>query len=331
MRVTQANDIRILIADDDNLLATRLERFLSSKGFHVRAARTGSEAMKLSRDWKPTFVFYDLMLPEVNALEFLRQVKAASLLGDDKMSVFVISGHNDPQNVRQCIQLGATEYIAKPYRHADILARVVLHLRPKREVSEYQGRSKQDFESAHYFLHLTDLTMCEALKGGPTTETLHNLTGMIGHSLDAVRVSVTMCELSNRKGLVIASNDKRSIEGIELDLAKYPEILYVLNNDKMLAIDNLAADPTMHFVTLKAKSIHFNSLIVVPIRIWGKMWGVLSVRLSEAKKTPLSEFELRYVQLTAHVMAMVIAREEALCPEKPSQNSGGSGPFRKTA
>jgi GAF domain-containing protein len=75
-----------------------------------------------------------------------------------------------------------------------------------------------------------------------------------------------------------------------------------------LALDNLKADPTMAAISSLNKSISFNAIIVCPIRIGNEVWGVLSVRLPESKKS-LSDFEIRFVQLTANVIGGVIARQ----------------------
>ena len=313
--------IRVLVADDETLLAQRLVEYFTEKGFIARGARNGTEVTTLLEHWKPDFVFYDLMLPEMNALTFLGKMNKEGRLGENKMRVFVLSGHNNAANVKECMRLGASEYVAKPVAHADLLARMILHLQPKREVGAYQPNSSEDFESAQYYMHLTDLTLREALKGQPTEDCLHNLTGLLGVSFKAVRVSVIRCTMESRRGYVIASSDKKNIDALEIDLVKYPEISYVLNNDKLLAVDNLAADPTLHFVTKQSKSIIFNSMLVAPIRVNGNAWGVLSIRLAESKQRA-TEFEMRFAQLVAHVVGLVVYAEPRLYVNMGKQGEG---------
>jgi DNA-binding response OmpR family regulator len=330
MSTTTKLPLRILLADDETLLAQRLGEFLSNQGFIVKMAKTGAEVEKLLKNWVPEIAIYDLMLPDMNALEFLKMARAQNLLSTGGMKVFVFSGQKDPHNVRQCMRLGAADYIHKPISHSDLLGRLMLQMRAKRELTEYKARTAADYGSAQYYLHLTDLTLREALKSAPVLESLHCLTGMVSHAFGAVRVSVIKCDFASRRGSVIASNDKRSIGSLPLNLVKYPEIMYVLQNDKMLALDNLASDPTMHFVARQTKQIQFNSMIVAPIRLVGRVWGTLSIRISESKDQPLTEFELRYAQLVSHVMGLVIVRDAALLLS--DEGSGGdSGQMPESA
>ncbi len=311
------SSVRVLIADDESLLAQRFADFLSEKGFQTKIARTGSEATEHFKKWQPDFVFYDLMLPELNGMSFLKKLRAEGFKASESSGVFILSGHNDPANIRECMRYGALDYIAKPVTQADLLSRLILQMRPKREIQEFKARTASDYDSAAYFMHLTDLTLREALKGNPVEECLHNITGMTAVALKAVRVSVVKCHWSSKAGQVIASNDKRSIGGLTIQLSKYPEINYVLNHDKLLALDNLAADPTMHFVTKQTKSIEFNSLVVAPIRIGGQIWGVFSARLPESKQKPLTDFEIRYCQFIAHLVGLVVVRDAALLLSRP--------------
>lgn len=295
-------EIKILIADDETLLSAKLADFLRSKGFDVRQVQNGIQASEAIHEWKPQFVIYDLMLPDMNALVLLKELKSAGLLAEDKIRVFVSSGQNIQSNIRECMRLGAADFLLKPLKHEDFFMRLVLHLQAKREVSD---RRSLDEDSAQYFMHLTDLLLRESLKGGPVFESLHNLTGMLAMALKAVRVSMIQCDRDQRLGWVIASSDKKSINNLQLDLGKYPEVMYVMNNEKPLALDNLTTDPTMHFVTQKDKEINFNSMIVSPVRIDNELWGVVSVRLPSSKER-LSDFEIRYAQLAAHVMGLVL-------------------------
>ncbi len=300
--------VRILIADDEALLSKRLAEYLNKRGFVVRHVRTGNEAKTSLIDWLPDFVIYDLMLPEANALQFLHATK--EIRAKQNVRVVVVSGHNDPRNARECLLAGAIDYIQKPFQHAELLNRLVMLMRARGEIPDYKPGT--DTSSAHYFLHLTDLTLREVLKGASVQETLFNLVGMVGISFGAVRTSLISCPPVSNHATVIASNDNRHLGRITIELRRYPEIQYVLQNDKILALDNLAADPGMQFVSRVAKSISFNSMLVAPIRIHGRVWGVLSIRLPESRKTSFSDAEIRYAQLAAHVMGTVVLRDPTL-------------------
>jgi DNA-binding response OmpR family regulator len=301
----QKRPIRILVADDEQLLTGKTIDFLHSKGFETRYVSDGLTARAVVKDWQPDFILYDLMLPGLNAIELLHELRKAKLLGEGKIRVLVTSGHNKKENVKECIRLGAADFLVKPITHEDLFMRMVFHLQQKHDVSDVKRSTKSEDQNALFYMHLTELLLRESLKGEGRDDCLHHLTGMLGHSMGAVRVSVIQCEQDERKGWVIASSDKRSIGGLQLDLGKYPEVLYVLRQDRLLALDNLTADPTMHFVTRQNKEISFNSMIVCPLKIDGANWGVISIRMPASKEF-LNEFEIRYAQLAAHVISHVL-------------------------
>lgn len=307
MDVLKSRPIRILVADDETLLSERMIIFLTEKGFECRYVKGGTQIANILATWMPDFIIYDLMLPDLNGLEFLRQLRQANLLGNDKIKVFITSTHNVGSNVKECLKLGASDYLIKPIKHQDLFMRLVLHMQSKKEIVDpKQGTA--EIENAQYYLHLVDLLLRESLKPGSAEELLHRLTVMVGMSMKAVRVSMVECDPDARSGWVVASSDNSKINRLKLDLFKYPEILYVLRNEKMLALDNLAADPTMHFVTRQNKEITFNSMIVAPIKISGHYWGVLSIKMADSKQQ-VNEFEMRYAQLAAHVMGLQIRPE----------------------
>ena len=323
-----APKIRVLIADDEMILSQHLCEFLNQKGFDARHVADGAEVRKTLEYWQPRIVLYDIMLPEMNALAFMK----SHLKSDSTMKVIVVSGHNNPANVKECMRLGASDYVSRPVSHETFLAHIVLQLQQKHELvevrSENSAQMASDAQSAKYFMHLTDLVLREALKGLAIEESLHNLMGLVGMALKAVRVSVIKCDPLHGKGYVIAASDNRLIAELPIDLHKYPEIVYVLNTEKPLAISSLAADEALHFVTKLSKTINFNAMIVVPIRLGGELgngqWGVLSIRLPNTK-TALSEFEIRWAQLVSHVAALIVARSPALTQPFPLTSPNGAG------
>jgi len=309
---TEDREIRILLADDDQQFCERVSDFLANNGFYTRYARNGLEVKNILLTWKPDYILVDLMLPEVNALQLLRHLGPQALgQGPGKIKVIVFSGHSHEANVRECLLAGAVDYLVKPMKYVDLLSRLVLHTQKKREIENLESASaaKSKSDEALHFMHLTDLVLREALKNLQLDETLFNLTRMVSMALKAVRVSVVACDGETRTGNVLGSSDLRQIGDLTLDLNKYPEILYVLNTQKTLALDNLLKDPTMASVAKQNKSINFNSMVVAPVRFNSHaIWGVLSVRMSENNES-MSDAEIRFVQLVSHVVGLSILKD----------------------
>jgi response regulator of citrate/malate metabolism len=120
-------ECRVLIVEDDAIVAKVHHRYVSStRGFTVAGiARSGGQARDMIQGLRPDVVLLDLELPGVSGLELLRDMRR----GPDPTEVIVVSAHASPQLVRNCIQLGALDYLVKPFwvsRFAQALALVAV-------------------------------------------------------------------------------------------------------------------------------------------------------------------------------------------------------------
>jgi DNA-binding response OmpR family regulator len=130
---SEENKIRVLIVDDDleiqNLARTLLERV----GIEALAAHNVAEAVSILRGTPmPTVVVLDLMLPDINGLELLRQMRAKSVF--DHIPVIILSALADPNQIKQGLELGADRYLTKPYIAHNLLKTVQDVLRTGRRI-----------------------------------------------------------------------------------------------------------------------------------------------------------------------------------------------------
>lgn len=307
----QPSETRILLAEETQFVSDKLRDALLERGFQVKLATSGAEACDIMRDWRPHFALYDMVMPDLMGPLFLKRIKdqlADGRHSDGRTRVFMMSSHNSMANVKECLKMGASDYLVKPVKLEALISRIVLHLQEKRQVSELRAGDLTDADRALRYMHMTDLLLRESLKPIAAPILLHNLVGMLGLATEAVRVSVIEGQVDAEHATVRASSDKKDIDGLKLELSKYPEVLFVLNSEKTLALDNLREDAQMSAISDQTKSISFNAMIVCPIHVRNEIWGVVSVRLSDAKKA-LSDFDIRFAQLTTHVVAHVITRE----------------------
>lgn len=307
MIVDADREVRVLVAEPEFIEAQRLVDFLTNNGYYVRFVRNGNELRNMLKTWRPDFILAEMMLPELNALELLKMLSEQNLLGEEKVRVMVMSSHNNPANVRECMRKGAVDYVVQPYKYVDLLRRLILHSQPKRTLAAVPEDSKDNGSEGHYYMHLTDLVLREANKPGPAEDRLFNLSQMASLPLKGVRCSITECDAAERRAWVRASSDDKSLKRLRLDLYKYPELVYVVTMQKTLALENLADDPTMNSVHGERKSISFNSMIAAPIWVAGDVWGVLHLRLPDSR-TSISDYEIRFVQIVAHAAGLVLGR-----------------------
>lgn len=102
---------RVLVVDDEPFVREVLSRFLSERGYQVDVAEDGQAALDLIRADAPDIVLLDLKMPRLGGLELLR------ILRDDgaELAVITISGHADEDTARESLDLGAADFINKPF------------------------------------------------------------------------------------------------------------------------------------------------------------------------------------------------------------------------
>jgi DNA-binding NtrC family response regulator len=112
----EPSHVRILIAEDEEMLGSVLEQFLTGKGHHVTVTRDGRAALDAMRRDEYDVALLDIVMPELDGLEVLRQ------LSDEPSppQVIIITGNGTIETAITAIRLGAYDYISKPYRMAEI-------------------------------------------------------------------------------------------------------------------------------------------------------------------------------------------------------------------
>jgi DNA-binding response OmpR family regulator len=116
--------MNVLIVEDEARIADFLAKGLRRQGYEVRCARTGSEALALTRGTRPgppiDLIVLDLGLPDIDGLEVLRALRAS---GSD-VPVIVLTARTEESDRVEALRLGAAEYHTKPLPFPDLLGSV---------------------------------------------------------------------------------------------------------------------------------------------------------------------------------------------------------------
>ncbi len=115
---------RILIIDDDEKLCALVRDYLTPQGFSVNAVTQGAEGLREALDGQYDLVLLDLMLPDMNGLEILRQ-----LCRDSAVPVVILSAQGSEADRVTGLEMGADDYISKPFSPRELLARLRALLR----------------------------------------------------------------------------------------------------------------------------------------------------------------------------------------------------------
>ncbi|MGZ3276170.1 MAG: response regulator transcription factor [Caulobacteraceae bacterium] len=112
--------MRILIIEDDEIVASTLELFLRSEGFRTHTETLGEEALEVARHYEYDAILMDLNLPDISGVDVLRKLRLNKVV----TPVLVLSGQTDLDTKIKCLGAGADDYLAKPVNHAELGARL---------------------------------------------------------------------------------------------------------------------------------------------------------------------------------------------------------------
>ena len=117
--------MKVLIADDDPVTLEALTACLRGEGFEAFPAAHGVEALELAEKHRPDVVCLDIMMPKLDGYEFCRRVRRA----DSSVPILFLSAKNEEIDVVVGLELGADDFIRKPFGKRELLARVRSALR----------------------------------------------------------------------------------------------------------------------------------------------------------------------------------------------------------
>jgi two-component system response regulator RegX3 len=122
--VTDGRPATILVVEDEEPLAETLRYNLEREGFRVSDARDGRSALERFRADHPALVLLDLMLPEISGLDVCRQIRQIS-----DVPIVIVTAKDSEADVVAGLELGADDYVTKPFSVRELVSRVRAHLR----------------------------------------------------------------------------------------------------------------------------------------------------------------------------------------------------------
>ncbi len=114
----------VLVVDDEEHIIELARMYLEQEGFTVEAAHDGAEALEKIRALKPALIVLDLMLPEVDGWEVCRRTRAGS-----EVPIIMLTARTDDVDKIVGLELGADDYLTKPFNPRELVARVKAVLR----------------------------------------------------------------------------------------------------------------------------------------------------------------------------------------------------------
>ena len=172
----------ILLVEDDKNVAGFIKTILTANQYQVEHARTGTEAKQMANSLRPNLIILDLGLPDMDGMEVLVSVRAWT-----QTPVIVVSARSSQQDKVKALDLGADDYVTKPFGTGELLARVRTALRHAQNAKEYSF-----FEASAQFRHgdlLLDFDKRRVLLEGADlhlTQTEYNIVTLLARNAGKV-------------------------------------------------------------------------------------------------------------------------------------------------
>ena len=130
MRGPPVAEVRILVVEDEDSFVDALEVGLAKEGFEVHVARDGAQALERFHAVDPDLVLLDLMLPRISGIDVCREIRTTS-----NVPIIMVTAKSEEIDTVVGLEVGADDYVTKPYRMREVIARMRAVLRRVEEGS----------------------------------------------------------------------------------------------------------------------------------------------------------------------------------------------------
>jgi PAS domain S-box-containing protein len=300
----------VLVVDDDTVSRHVLIQALANADLPHVAVASGSEALEMIEKVHPSIVLLDLVMPPPDGYQVLRILRSRAETRD--LPVVVLTALDADDEIARAFETGADDFVRKPFRPAELIARIRGQLRLRGFVEELAKKEKD----AQLVLELT-----QALASNLDFRSiLFTVVQRIAEVVKVDRVSIVLVRDRNDPqqgatdwgdtGYVVAASDDEQLRDLPIELAKYPEIQKVLTSREPLVIEDVLTHPLLEIARSEAKSTPFAALALLPILYDGRPMGVLFLRAKHAFH--FGEHEVALCRTVSNAMAIALRNARVL-------------------
>ena len=116
----------VLVVEDKASLTQMLQFLFLSKGLNVRIAHNGLEALDQVKSAPPNLILLDIMMPKMDGFEVLERLKGDP--STERIPVIMLTARKSREDMKKALDLGAVEYITKPFKAVEVVDKVLRHL-----------------------------------------------------------------------------------------------------------------------------------------------------------------------------------------------------------
>jgi PAS domain S-box-containing protein len=290
----------ILVVDDDSVSRHVLGETLTAAKLPWVSVDSGQAALSWLAEHEPGLILLDLVMSELDGYGVLAHVRADARLRE--VPVVVLTALDSDAEIQRVFASGADDYVHKPFRPAELVARI----RGQTRMREYVERLNRRERDQQTVLELTQ-KLASTLD---VRDILFTVVQRLAQIAQADRCSIVLFGESSQVGYVLATSDDEQLRDLPIELNKYPEIREVLSTGKNLVIHDAEHHPLLEVVRKDEPARGFNSLALVPINYEHGSVGVLFLR--SRARVEFSPHELSLVSTVSNATAIALRNARIL-------------------
>ena len=155
--VTEKDKKTVLVVDDEQSIRELLVFNLQKEGYDTLEAEDGVVAVDLAIEKKPDLIMLDVMLPKLDGISVCKKIRYA--LNISNIPIIMISAKDEESDKIVGLEMGADDYITKPFQIREVMARVKANLRKAELNTNYENTQKQKDENTDSIIKVGDLTL----------------------------------------------------------------------------------------------------------------------------------------------------------------------------
>jgi PAS domain S-box-containing protein len=289
-----ALDGSVLVVDNDAVSRHVLVEALTESGLRCVSVESGTEAIDWLERSIPSVVLLDLVMPAPDGYAVLGHVRSCDRLAD--VPVVVLTALESDEEIRRVFASGADDYVHKPFRPAELVARIRGQMR-LRDYVERLGRRERDSKTVLELTQALALTL-------DVTDILFTVVKRVADFAQVDRCSIVLVAEKGDVGYVLVTSDDERLRDLPINIEDYPEISEVLGTGRALAIRDATRHPLLKVVRQSEPSLEFSSLALVPILHERRPMGVIFLRSRSVAS--FGDYEMALVQTVANATAIAL-------------------------
>lgn len=310
---------RILVVDDDVAVRETVSAMLDEQGYEVVAVGSGAELFREMAGSTPDLLVLDAEMPDGDGYDVLARLKAEEHWRD--IPVMMLSSQAPEEAAEKTLGLGAADYIRKPFKPRELIARVQAHLRNRallrstrdalRSAEEELHRAREEAESRRNLFEI----LHEVTGDVSADEIYHILARRVARALSLSRCSVILAKAGDTVGVVATAFDSPVLRNREIDLTMYPEIRTALEQGHPVLVEDLQTNALYTDVRRIWErdnvSVPVRSAIALPFSLNRQRAGVFFLRRMQ-NEPPLTNDDVEFADAVIKAAVLAIQRAQVI-------------------